>query len=155
VENGLQCRCGSFGCLETVVSDLAVVRRAQALAGPGSLLHALADPDEGLTLEIVGRAFQAGDPSARQAVLEVGRYLGIAAATLVGTFNIRRIVLASGLARLGAPLSEVIRQEMLRRSLPALAQETHIELVELSPDAVILGASALLLTHELGLSLSR
>jgi predicted NBD/HSP70 family sugar kinase len=157
VENGQQCRCGNFGCLETVASGPAIIKRAQGLADsqPNSLLNELADPVDGITFDTVQQAFEAGDGAASQVVAEAGRFLGIAAAHLVGTLNIHRIVFLSELARFGPSLLEVIRQEMLRRSLPTLAQDTHIELIGLRPEIVILGASALLLTHELGLSLTR
>jgi predicted NBD/HSP70 family sugar kinase len=96
----------------------------------------------------------AGHPAATQAVLEAGRYLGIAAANLVGTLNVHRIVFLSQLARFGTPLLDVIRQEMSRRVLPTLAQDTEIELIDLRPEMVILGASALLMSQELGLKLA-
>ena len=152
VEDGLQCRCGNFGCLETVASVPSISRRAQALAlaNPQSLLNT-AGPAEKITMDLIRRAFEAGDAAARQVVLETGRYLGIAVANLIGTLNLRHLVLMGDMARFGAPLLEAIRQEMRRRSLPALAQDTHIELADLHADAVILGASALVLTRELGL----
>jgi N-acetylglucosamine repressor len=148
VEGGLQCRCGNFGCLETVAGTHAVIKRAQALTHNGSTPR----PE---SIEDIHRAFQAGDTAARQVVLEVGRYLGMAAANLVGTLNIRRIVFMTELAAFGTALLEVIWQEMRRRALPSLAHDTQVELIPLHPNAVILGASALLLTNELGLSLTR
>jgi predicted NBD/HSP70 family sugar kinase len=156
VEGGQQCRCGNFGCLETVASTPNICRRARALAAstPGSLLNTSAGGHD-LTISTIHSAFEAGDMAARQVVLDTGRYLGIAAANLVGTLSMHRIVIMGEVARFGAPLLEVMRQEMLRRALPTLAQDTRIDLAELRPDMVILGASALLLTHEMGLSLTR
>jgi predicted NBD/HSP70 family sugar kinase len=156
VEGGQQCRCGNFGCLETVTSVPNIVRRARALAAerPSSLLNAQGN-GHGLTIDAICSAFEAGDVAARQLVLETGRYLGIAAANLVGTLSMGRIVIMGQIARFGAPLHQAMRQEMLRRALPTLAQDTRIDLVDLRSDVVILGASALLLTHEMGLSLTR
>lgn len=157
LEGGHQCRCGNFGCLETLVSIPAICRRAAELAekNPRSLLHTLSVPGQSPTIDTVYRAFQAGDEDARKLMLDTGRYLGMAVANLVGTLNVSRIVITGEIAGFRPALLEVIRQEMLRRSLPALAQDTRIELADWNPDAVILGASALLLTHELGLSLAR
>ncbi len=45
---------------------------------------------------------------------------------------------------------EPARQEMIRRSLATLARATRLEIASLDADIVILGAAALLLTHELG-----
>jgi predicted NBD/HSP70 family sugar kinase len=92
---------------------------------------------------------------ARRVVLDTWRYLGVAVANLAGTLNAGRVVTRGGIARFGALLQEAIQQEMLRGSLPTLALETRIEFVAMHADVLILGASALLLIHELGLSLTR
>jgi predicted NBD/HSP70 family sugar kinase len=104
-----------------------------------------------LDFERVVRAFHAGDPIIEQVIDEVGRYLGIAAAQLVSILNIERIVITGPVARFGRPLRDVIERELLRRALPALAQTTEIVVVEEQPDTILLGISALLLNHELGL----
>src|SRR5205814_3420300 len=122
-------------------------------AVPNSQLNKMADPAHGITLGTIRCAFENGDEAARQAVFEAGAFLGIAAANLVGTLNVHRVIFLSPLAHFGTPLLEAIREEMLKRSLRTLAQQTHIELVEGRPEMVIRGASALLLAHELGLNL--
>lgn len=156
LDGGQQCRCGNFGCLETLVSTHSVKDRARSVAvqHPDSLLNNM-DPSQELDVEAICHALQSGDPAARHLVLETGRYLGMAVANLVGALNVKHIVLMGELARFGSPLLESIRQEMIGRSLPPLAQATCIDLVEMNPHVVILGASALLLMHELGLSLTR
>jgi glucokinase-like ROK family protein len=157
VENGQQCRCGNLGCLETVASTRAIVQQAQALAATrsDSLLHRFSTQLDAITVDAIHEAFEAGDDLARGLVLEAGRYLGIAAAGLVGALNVERILVVGNMARFGQPWLEVIRQEMRKRSLAMLAQRTQIEIGQLGPNVVILGASALLLTRELGLSLAR
>ena len=93
----------------------------------------------------------AGDPTVAQVIDEVGRYLGIAAAQLVSILNIERIAITGPVARFGRPLGDVIGRELLKRALPTLAQATEIVVVEEQPDTILLGISALLLNHELGL----
>ena len=157
VDDGVQCRCGNYGCLETVVSTPAVCRRALDLARThrDSLLNQADVPPGEMPIEAVVRAFQAGDPTAQQIVRELGHYLGIAASQLVGTLNVRHIALVGDLTLFGEPLAAAIRAEMLRRALPQLAQATEVALLDESPDVVILGAAALLLARELGLNLAR
>ena len=153
VENGERCRCGHYGCLETVTSSQAIVRSARAIANNdlhSKLYRFVASPEE-INMDIVSQAFEAGDDAIRTLITEVGRYLGFAAAILVGILNVNRIVLAGRVARFGQALLEPIKQEIKRRSLPGLADETVVEITTLGPDIVILGAAALLLNHELGL----
>ena len=85
-----------------------------------------------------------------QIIQDVGRYLGIAVAQLVSILNIERIVITGAIARFGRPLRDIVEREMLKRSLPVLAQTTEIVVVEEQPDTILLGISALLLNHELG-----
>ena len=154
-ENGLPCRCGNVGCLETVAGERAILQRTSLLARAASQSSLSLLTPEAITLEDLQKALGRGDEVAGQVVAEVGRYLGIAAAWLVSTLNVRRILLVGNLTCLGMPLLKVIQQEMRRHALASLAQETHFEFGRFGLDVVILGASALLLTQELGLSFTR
>ena len=153
VDGGERCQCGHFGCLETVVSSRNLVRRAREIArsDPFSPLHRFVTTPEEINTDIVLKTFEAGDTTLQPALAEIGHHLGRAVANLVGALNIQHIVIAGSLARFGEALLEPIRQEVSQRSLSALANETRIEPSSLGTDIVILGAAALLLTHELGL----
>jgi N-acetylglucosamine repressor len=153
VEDGRLCNCGNYGCLETVADSRAIVRRVQELAcaATASQPHQGAVDLAAINFEQAVQAFHAGDPTVGLVIEEVGRYLGIAAAQLVSILNIERIVITGPVARFGQPLRDVIGRELLKRSLPTLAQTTEIVVVEEQPDTILLGISALLLNHELGL----
>jgi glucokinase-like ROK family protein len=153
VEGGLLCRCGRRGCLETVTNSHAIERQARAIAqaNPNSMLHHFAASPAALTLETVLQAFQAGDETLYPLIAEVGCYLGIAVAYLVGVLNVQHILICGSVARFGEPLLEPIRQEMKQRALALLANQTHIGLSNLGQDIVLQGAAALLLANELGL----
>lgn len=155
VDDGAACHCGRFGCLETVASSGAIAARAATLAAElGTPLAAISRGGE-LTFDDVVRAFAAGDPAARAAALEAARYLGQAAAGLIGALNIGRIVLDGPVTAFGDEWLATIADEARRRSLGLLSRDTEIEFGRLAPNVVVLGASALLITRELGLSLAR
>jgi glucokinase-like ROK family protein len=153
VENGEPCRCGNLGCLETVASVRALIGQAQAIAdgNPNSHLHRFAAGPSEISIETICRALEAGDEQVQQMIQRVGRYLGIAAANIVGLLSARRIVIAGSVTCLGQALLDVIRREMTRRSLAIVANEAEIVLSSLGSNIVILGASALVLNRELGL----
>ncbi|MHB8055536.1 MAG: ROK family transcriptional regulator, partial [Candidatus Aminicenantales bacterium] len=152
-EGGELCRCGHRGCLETVVGSDALVRSAQKIdaENPASALHRFVHSPEEITIEVISRALGAGDEALKSLVGEAGRFLGIALANLVGILNVHRLVIAGSPICLGSALLDPVREEIKRRSLPALADETIVEFTRLGPDIVILGAAALLLNNELQL----
>ena len=153
VEDGERCPCGNYGCLETVVSTKAIVRRARAIASSSSdsqLCHFAANP-ETITFDTVHQVFDAGDQAVRQLIREVGQTLGIAAANLVGVLGSCRILIAGRVTCFGQLLLDAIQEDMSRRCLPFLARDTEVGFVSLGPDIVLLGASVLLLHNELGL----
>jgi glucokinase-like ROK family protein len=153
VENGEVCRCGNRGCLETVASVKSILRQAQEIArtDPSSLLHAHGPDPDGISMDTVCRAVEVGDEAMGQVVRRAGRCLGMIAASLVAVLSVRRILIAGSITCLGNTLLDVIRGEMVRRSLPAVASKTELAMSRMGPDIVNLGASALVLTQELGL----
>jgi len=137
---GRMCRCARRGCLETVASMPAIlVELSDRLGHPISQEEAL-------------RQFRLGEPDAHEVVLEAGRQLGAALGGLVGALHVRRFVLAGTMAAFGEPWLEAVAAAAADRALGALAADTTFELGRID-DVVVLGASALLMTRELGLSL--
>ena len=138
--DGDACRCGRHGCLETVASTRAILDQL-ASHGISRLPDAVA-------------ALEAGDPLVRDVVVAAGRQLGLAVAWLVGVLDVERIVLVGSAAEFGEPWLNAVRESMLANALGLLADATTIEIGRLHADGVVLGATALLMTRELGLSLT-
>jgi predicted NBD/HSP70 family sugar kinase len=164
VDDGRRCRCGRFGCLETVASADGIVARATTLAEerrgstderPGSTLAALLRDRATLTLPDVQAAFAAGDPAASSAVLEGGRALGAAIAMLVGVLDVHRVLLHGSVTAFGDRWLEAVRDEARRRALALSTDALRIDLVGITSDLTVVGASAMLMTAELGLELAR
>jgi N-acetylglucosamine repressor len=149
--NDLRCRCGRTGCLETVASLRAVDARIAAVTGDVAVMSP-APLDEPDALERSLAAFHAGDPRVVEIVLEAGRYLGRMLGHLVGTLDIHDIVLIGSMTAFGEPWLDAVRREAHRSALPLLVDETRIGFGNLGSDIVELGAAALLMTSELGLS---
>jgi N-acetylglucosamine repressor len=138
--SGEMCRCGRRGCLETVASARAVVNELSALSGRTVTMdQALAD-------------FRSGDPAARQVVINAGRHLGAALGALVGALHVRRIVLAGTMTAFGDEWLEAVASAAAGHALAALSEDTTFEIGRMD-DIVVLGASALLMTRELGMTL--
>ena len=150
-DEGLGCRCGSSGCLETVASLRAVLDRAGALAPlrPESVLN-----EAPLTHESLLRAFRAGDALARRIVLDSAPPLGRVLGAMIGTLGARDIVIIGPMTDYGEPWLEQVRVETHRSALPLLVEQSTIHFGNTGADVVELGAAAMLMTSELGLALA-
>jgi predicted NBD/HSP70 family sugar kinase len=153
VDDGAECRCGRFGCLETVASSRAILADATraAVADPGSLLGRRLAGRGTLTIADVRDAVDAGEEPARRLVATAGRWLGRAIAALIGALDVHHIVLLGTVTTLGEPWLEAVRAEALRGALGLLSRDTQIGIGGAPDDVVLLGASALLISRELGL----
>jgi N-acetylglucosamine repressor len=138
-----RCRCGRIGCLETIASMRAMVASANRLVP--------AVTDEASLVA----ALQAGNEKVRSVVVHAGAMLGLAIAAVIATVNVNHVLLVGPAVVLGDIWLEAIRRRAAASTLPLLATATKIELGPAHDDVVLLGASALLMTHELGLSLAR
>ena len=157
VDDGVECRCGRFGCLETVASSRAILERATdaATTNPGSPLGRRLAAEGRLTLDDVRAAIDAGDEAARDIVVTAGRVLGQAVAGIIGVLDVEHIVFHGSVPHLGDTWLDAVRDEARVRSLGLLSRDVSIELAPPIGDLVVMGASALLLTAELGLALGR
>lgn len=125
--DGELCRCGSRGCLETVVTVDRVRAQVQYVL---SADHA--DP-----------LAAAGDhPAARRIVMDAGRTLGRALADVCNTLNPQRIVVGGELASAGQPLVDGVAESIQRYAQPAVA-DTPVVLSQLGERAQAVGATTL------------
>jgi D-xylose transport system substrate-binding protein len=132
--SGATCRCGSTGCWETEVGEGALLVRAGRPADGGS------EAVEAIVVDAT-----AGDPAARRAIDEVGRWLGIGLAGLVNTLNPARVVLGGCFARLHPLFGATVEAELDRRTLAAPRRLLEIVPAHLGVDAPLLGAAELAL----------
>lgn len=141
VEDGLQCTCGNYGCLETVSSTRAILSQISQVEGHSDLSS---------LNEVLG-AYQLGDEAVQEVVNRTGSYLGVAIANLISILNIHNIVISGTVTGFGDALLRAARAEVEKRVLSKMAAETRISYSSLGADNVILGASALVLSEEFGI----
>jgi glucokinase-like ROK family protein len=149
-KNGELCRCGQYGCLETVASARAIVQRAVSLA-PEYDDSELAKHPENISLSSIETAWHANDPLARKVVSDAAHYTGTSIASLIGILNIQKIVLTGDMVRFGEQWLQSVRNSMTQAALTRMAQDTQLEFGTLEFKACILGASAFMLLENYSL----
>lgn len=131
VPDGRPCECGKTGCWEQYCSGKALARFAREAGSP-------------LTGLALGEAALCGDPVARGAFGEVGRWLGVGTANVVAAFDPEIVVIGGGVSEAGAALLDPAKAA-LGSSLVGMGYRTEPELVvaELGPMAGLVGAADL------------
>ncbi|GAB4400481.1 MAG: ROK family transcriptional regulator [Anaerolineales bacterium] len=140
-ENGPPCKCGSYGCLESMAGGPAIALRAQQAirAGQATSLAAI-QPPESITARDVALAAQMGDKLAQQLFAEAGRHIGVALASLANLLNPGLIIIGGGVAQAGRLLLDPIRKTLEQRALQPVAQSTRVVQSVVGRDASALGA---------------
>lgn len=135
VYDGDVCRCGARGCLEAYIGAETVIARLAEATGQR--------PDPRLLTRMLA-ADGALDEAAAAVIMRTVGYLGAGIAGLVNLFSPERIVLggAAG-AALGERFLPDIRVAAARNALRHPYSRTRIDLCQLGPDAVAMGAATL------------
>ncbi len=102
VPAGQICRCGSRGCLETIVGQHALASTLAYSRGPGSCLGDLI------------QLAQQRDPGAERLINDAGRAVGTALASACTMLNPELIVIGGTLAQTGTPLLDGVRDSLNR-----------------------------------------
>lgn len=123
-DDGALCRCGRYGCLELQVAEPFLRKRTKA------------------------------ENSEQQAIVlhDAGRALGIVLSSIISALNLRDVVLVGSPDVLEGPFIESVRSSAQSRTMPAVSDTLEIRTVDEPDDLVLQGATALVLSGELGIS---
>ncbi|MDC0612576.1 ROK family protein [Vibrio sp.] len=120
---GEKCHCGNFGCLETVVSNRAVVSRAKTLIDRG---HPTSLAFDSLSVENICAAAEHGDEVAVHVVEETAQYLGQVLSILVNVFNPEKVLLAGEIIGSSQILFPELQTQIERKALNKFNKEMFL-----------------------------
>lgn len=110
VLDGKRCECGKRGCLQTIITESALLENGRAIweADPHSNLRSFAKGPEELTLRHLLEAYELGDPAVCRMLTLALRHLAVAALNVAVLMNPEKLFLHGELFR-----SEAVRQDFL------------------------------------------
>ncbi|MGV6988816.1 ROK family protein [Testudinibacter sp. P80/BLE/0925] len=138
---GKPCKCGNFGCLETLVSQQAIEERVKQLLRQGHKSRLLSV--EQCDLETICEAVNQGDPLLVELFQQLGRHIGQVLAMCVNVLNPEKIILSGKIAQAQKVLFPAIEKTLQSMALSDFVKSTALEASEL-PDDDIIGAFALI-----------
>ncbi|MET9464634.1 ROK family transcriptional regulator [Streptomyces sp. NPDC006544] len=137
---GRRCRCGALGCLEAYTgAESLLARWAERGGDPGAGTE---DEEDALTALLA--AARGGDRIALEVLEETAEYLGAGLSDVINLFHPERILIGgwAGLM-LGPYILPAVREHATRYSLRHPAAGVTIDMGQLGPDAVTVGAATL------------
>lgn len=151
-DNGAQCRCGNYGCLETRISSRAINKLAAKLSLDKKTKTLSPHPDSSpVTTEDVLAAYQSGDPEIVTIIQDAGFFLGQTLSFMISTLNINQIVIAGSVSVFGDGIIQPALEALQGSTLPAITKDVKISSSSLGEEIVMLGAAGLVLHHELNI----
>lgn len=150
LDGGEPCRCGKHGCLETLVSETAIISQAEEVTRdePDGILvdRIAAFPDEGVVNSVFEAARQ-GDERVRKMLAVKAYYLGVALANMVNLYNPELILLGGLFAQEQEFFIDPVINTIRKMSFGGLGSQVRIEATSFGWKAGLIGAAALALTE--------
>jgi len=153
---GPRCGCGKPGCIEVLAAGPAIARRARALLtskpaskptseqSSRSIMLDLADGNvDAVTSEMVGQAHAAGDPLAKQTLLETVDLLSLWLSNIADLLEPDVIIIGGGVAAMLSPFFDDISKGLARYCINSRCREIPLLKARYGADSGIAGGAAL------------
>ena len=134
--NGPLCDCGRHGCLESLISDRALIAQARQIISPE-----ISGLDELIEFANTGQA------DAVAILASAGRLLGTQIANLVNVFDPKLIIISGEGTRMGEVFFAAVRNAIRDCVMTGLAEDTEIRVNSWGDDIWALGAASLVIAE--------
>lgn len=134
--NGPICDCGRRGCLESLISDRALVAQARQLISP-----------EIANLDEVIHMAKSGQTAAIEVLANAGTILGRQIANMVNVFDPKLIIISGEGTRMGEVFFSAVRTTIEACVMTGLADDTEIRINSWGDDIWALGAASLVIAE--------
>ena len=131
--NGLVCRCGHRGCLETIASTRRIVEETGKISGAS------------LGFEEILKLNRDGNKNIQKIITEAGYYIGVGVSNLVNILNPSHIIIGGELSLAGDNLFKSIDTAMKEYSVSSSYKAVKVIPASLGEKGGALGAATLIL----------
>jgi N-acetylglucosamine repressor len=132
-DNGIRCKCGNYGCLETIASEENIIRQIKEGIREGVFTKILSYCDSDINrvdMDILKRAADDGDKFSLNIIEHVGNHFGKALALLVNILNPEYIVIGGEGVRIGSYLENYASRIINTNALNVIEKKTRIMVSE-------------------------
>lgn len=140
------CNCGKRGCIEVFASGTGIANRARERVITGAesvMLELAAGKREGITGEIIAKAYSAGDPVATALLSETVEMLALWLSNMIDLLDPDVIVIGGGAAELYRPFFDQLMIRIPHMAVNPRAREVPVLSARYGADSGIAGGAAL------------
>jgi glucokinase len=147
--NGPRCGCGKPGCIEILAAGPAIARRARAKlvesrqTPRSSMLDLAGGNVDAVTSEMVGQAYLAGDPLAKQTLQDTVDLLSLWLSNIIDLLEPDAIIVGGGAAAMLTPFFDDISMGLTRYCINSRCREIPLLKARYGADSGIAGGAAL------------
>ena len=125
---GPACSCGSYGCLETLSSGVAIANKviSRIKRGESSILSKKVDDIETINIFMVIEAFYEGDELCSLVIKNSAKYLGLAIADIINLFSPEMIVIGGQIPDMCPEFAQIAIEHAMRRKYPSHNKNVRI-----------------------------
>lgn len=145
---GLMCNCGTRGCVEAYIGQKYLSNRTieKLKSNPNSKIAGLVGGDLSKIEPVyISKAAEAGDPLAKEILVEAGTLLGVMIGGVMNTLDFRITVIGGGVSAVGDFVYDAIRESTMKNVQKPLRDGIKILRAKLGNDAGMLGAAGMVL----------
>ncbi|MDC0584288.1 ROK family transcriptional regulator [Bacteroidales bacterium] len=151
----VQCKCGRYGCLETISSGRGIARQAKEYISKNpncTLAKIISDSKDKISAKIIIEAANQGDEGATAIIKKAGFILGQSIARMINLMNPDAVFLGGGVVLAGDMFINAIKQGAEEFTIPEAFKYCKILTATNGADAAVLGAISLILNEVLELN---
>ncbi|HHW49599.1 MAG TPA: ROK family protein [Clostridiaceae bacterium] len=141
--NGMRCRCGAIGCLETFIGQEKILAQIKEKTG------------EELSINDAIKRYSNGDPDIKEVVSCEASYLGKALAISSSLLNIDQIILGGYIIQYGSNFLAQVEESFREHTMSYYRDRISIKFAKLGRDAVGIGGASLVLKRVWDLEIIR
>lgn len=148
---GARCKCGNYGCLETIASANGLVRMAREglkSGKVGPLAQQISSDPAALSARLIAAMADQGEQWAVELFQEFGKALGIAIANVMNLLCLEAIIIGGGISEAWELFIDPLHTEYARRVMPETKADVPVVPWALKDAAGIVGAAALIFCRE-------
>ena len=138
-EGGERCRCGSRGCLETIVCEPYLRERLAAIPGREAMV------DQQSVLETLRALVRAGSPEATTMENDLVEHLSAAMATVVNLFTPDLVLVGGMFGKAPDPTIGALREGIRERIFPPRRPDFRLARADVSPESPVRAGAAIAL----------